>query len=103
MIESNNNIFINFKKEIIITFYIDNVLIINHNKVVIKRIKNVLNDKFHILNLKLYAFYLSIIIKKNRYNDIIRLKKKRTSHVFLIILNVKISSLLIYHSKSIAN
>ena len=64
----------NFKKEIIITFYIDNILIINRNKVVIKRIKDVLNVKFYILNLRLYVFYLNIIIKKNRYNNIIRLR-----------------------------
>ena len=66
--------FINFKKEIIITLYIDNVLIINRNKVIIKRIKDALNVKFYILNLKLYVFYLNIIVKKNRYNNIIRLK-----------------------------
>ena len=47
-IESNNNVFINFKKEIIITLYVDDVLIINHNKIIIKRIKDVLNIKFHI-------------------------------------------------------
>ena len=64
----------NFKKKIIITLYVDNVLIINRNKVVIKRIKDVLNVKFHILNLKLCVFYLNIIVKRNRYNDIIRLK-----------------------------
>ena len=72
-IESNNNIFINFKKKIIITFYIDDILIINRNKVVIKRIKNVLNVKFHILNLRLYIFYLNIIVKRNYRNNIIRL------------------------------
>ena len=48
----------NFKKEIIITLYVDNVLIINYNKIVIKRIKNALNVKFHILNLRSCAFYL---------------------------------------------
>ena len=64
----------NFKKKIIITFYVDNILIINRNKVVIKRIKDVLNVKFHILNLRLCVFYLSIIVKRDRHNDIIRLK-----------------------------
>ena len=68
--------FINFKKKIIITLYVDNVLITNRNKVVIKRIKNALNVKFHMLNLKLYVFYLNIIVKRNRYNDIIYLKQK---------------------------
>ena len=56
------------------TFYIDDVLIINRNKVVIKRIKNVLNVKFHMLDLRLCVFYLSIIVKRDYYNDIIRLR-----------------------------
>ena len=73
-IELNDNVFINLKKRIIITFYIDDILIINRNKVVIKRIKNVLNVKFHMLNLRLCVFYLNMIVKKDRYNDIIRLK-----------------------------
>ena len=64
----------NLKKEIIITFYVDNVLIINRNKAVIKRIKNALNVKFYISDLKLCAFYLSMIVKRNYYNDIIRLR-----------------------------
>ena len=64
----------NFKKKIIMTFYVDNVLIINRNKVVIKRIKNVLNVKFYMLNLRLCVFYLNIIVKRNRRNDIIRLR-----------------------------
>ena len=64
----------NLKKKIIITLYVDNILIINRNKVVIKRIKNVLNVKFHILNLRLCVFYLNIIVKRNCYNNIIRLK-----------------------------
>ena len=56
------------------TFYINNVLIINRNKVVIKRIKNVLNVKFYMLNLRLCVFYLNMIVKRNYYNNIIRLK-----------------------------
>ena len=65
----------NFKKKII-TLYIDDVLIINYNKIAIKRIKNVLNVKFHIFNLKSYIFYLNIIIKKDHHNNIIRIKQK---------------------------
>ena len=64
----------NFKKKIIITLYVDNILIINHNKIVIKRIKNVLNVKFYISDLRLCVVYLNIIIKRNYYNNIIRLK-----------------------------
>ena len=64
----------NLKKKIIITLYVDDVLITNHNKIVIKRIKDALNVKFHISNLRLYVFYLSIIVKRNHYNNIIRLK-----------------------------
>ena len=35
-IESNDNMFMNFKKKIIITLYVDDILIINRNKIVIK-------------------------------------------------------------------
>ena len=68
--------FINLKKKIIITLYVDDILIINRNKVVIKRIKDALNVKFHISNLRLYAFYLNMIVKRNHHNNIIRLKQK---------------------------
>ena len=64
----------NLKKKIIMTFYVDDILIINRNKIVIKRIKDVLNVKFHISNLKLCVFYLSMIVKRDYYNDIIRLR-----------------------------
>ena len=66
--------FINFKKRIIMTLYVDNVLIINRNKAVIKRIKDVLNVKFYILNLRSCVFYLSMIVKRNYHNNIIRLR-----------------------------
>ena len=66
----------NFKKKTIITFYVNDILIIDHNKIINKRIKNTLNVKFYIFDLKPYAFYLSIIVKKNRRNNIIRLRYK---------------------------
>ena len=53
--------------------YMNNVLIIDRNKSAIRRIKNGLNAKFHISDLRPYAYYLGIIIKRNRRADIIRL------------------------------
>ena len=73
-IKSNNSIFIDSKKSTIIALYIDNILIINLSKAEIQRIKKGLNAKFHISNLKLYIYYLSIIIKRDRYSDILRLE-----------------------------
>ena len=73
LIKIDENIFINIKKDIIIALYINNILIINRNKSTIRRIKNDLNVKFHIFNLRSYVYYLDIIIKRNRYIDIIRL------------------------------
>ena len=55
----------NLKTNIIITIYINNILIINFNKIDIKYIKNNFNIKFYILNLNLYIYYLNIIIKKS--------------------------------------
>ena len=51
----------------------NNILIINRNKSTIRRIKDNLNIKFYIFNLRSYIYYLDIIIKRNRYIDIIRL------------------------------
>ena len=51
----------------------NNILIINYNKSIIRRIKDNLNIKFYIFNLKSYIYYLDIIIKRNYYINIIRL------------------------------
>ena len=64
-IKLNKNVFINFKINIIITLYVNNIFIINFNKIDIKRVKNKFNIKFYISNLKLYVYYLNMIIKKN--------------------------------------
>ena len=64
-IEFNKNVFINFKINIIITLYMNNIFIINFNKINIKRIKNDFNIKFYISNLRLYIYYLNMIVKKN--------------------------------------
>ena len=64
------------KKRIIVTLYVDDVLIINRNKAVIKRIKDALNAKFHMSNLRSYAFYLNMIVRRDRRNGIIRLEQK---------------------------
>ena len=73
-IESNNNIFIDVKEDIIIILYIDNILIIDYSKIAIQRVKNKLNIKFHILDLRLYIYYLSITIKRDYYSNIIYLR-----------------------------
>ena len=70
-IEFNKNVFMNLKINIIITFYINNIFIINFNKINIKRIKNDFNTKFYISNLKSYIYYLNIIVKKDRQIEII--------------------------------
>ena len=65
LIKSNKNVFINIKLNIIITLYVNNILIIDFNKFDIQCIKNNLNVKFYISNLKLYIYYFDIIVKKN--------------------------------------
>ena len=42
----------------------NNVFIINFNKIDIKRIKSDFNIKFYILDLRLCVYYLNIIVKK---------------------------------------
>ena len=55
----------NLKLNIIVIFYINNIQIIKFNKNNIKRIKKNLNIKFYIINIKLYIYYLNIIIKRD--------------------------------------
>ena len=56
----------NLKLNIIITLYINDIQIINFNKNDIKYIKKDFNVKFYIINIRLYIYYLNIIIKRNR-------------------------------------
>ena len=58
------------------TLYMNNILIIGRNKSAIRRIKDDLNIKFHIFDLRPYVYYLDIIIKRNCRIDIIRLDQK---------------------------
>ena len=52
----------------------NNVLITNLNRANIQRIKNTLNAKFHIIDLRLYVYYLDIIVIRDRANRTIRLE-----------------------------
>ena len=74
LIAANYSVFSNPKTSIIITLYIDDVLITGPNRTNIQRIKDALNAKFHIINLELYVYYLGIIVTRDRVNQIIRLR-----------------------------
>ena len=73
-IDVNYSVFIDSRINIIITLYVNDVLIIKFNRIDIQRIKKALNAKFYIINLKSYVYYLKIIIIRDRVNRIIRLK-----------------------------
>ena len=60
--------------DIIIALYVDDVLITNFNRVDIQRIKDALNVKFHMIDLRLYAYYLEMTIIRDRTNRTIRLE-----------------------------
>ena len=59
---------------IIVVIYINNILFINFDKVDIQAIKNKFYNKFKIIDLSLYIYYLNITIVKNRINRILRFK-----------------------------
>ena len=75
-IEANESVSIDTDVGIIVALYVDDVLIVDRNKVAIKRIKAALNAKFHISDLGPYAYYLGITIKRNRSAGTIRLGQK---------------------------
>ena len=67
--------FIDSQTDIIIALYVDNVLITNSNCVDIQRIKDILNVKFYMIDLKPYAYYLEMTVTRDRINRTIRLEQ----------------------------
>ena len=65
LIKFDESVFMNFKINIIITLYVNNIFIIDFNKIDIKYVKNNFNIKFYILKLRLYVYYLNMIVKRN--------------------------------------
>ena len=74
-IESNESVFINVKKGITVTLYVNDILIIDSSKIGIQRIKKALNDKFYMSDLGPCVYYLDIIVKRDRVVDILRLRQ----------------------------
>ena len=74
-IESNESVFMNVKKNIIVVLYVNDILIIDLSKIDIQRIKKILNNKFYMFDLRSYVYYLDIIVKRDRVVDILRLKQ----------------------------
>ena len=72
-IEVDESVFMDVKEDIIVALYVNNVLITGRNKSAIRRIKDGLNAKFHMFDLGSCAYYLGMIIKRDRRAGIIRL------------------------------
>ena len=68
------NVFIDLIIDIIVALYINNVLIINSFKTDIQRVKNTLYVKFKMSDFDLYAYYLDILVSRNRVNRTLHLK-----------------------------
>ena len=65
----------NVKKNITVALYMNDILIIDLSKIDIQRIKKALNNKFHMSDLRPYAYYLDMTVKRDRVADILRLKQ----------------------------
>ena len=65
--------FIDFQIDIIIALYVDNVLVTNSNRTDIQRIKDALNVKFYMIDLRFYTYYLEMTVTRDRTNRTIRL------------------------------
>ena len=68
------SVFIDSNIDVIIGFYINDILIINSFRFKIQRIKNAFNVKFKMNNFDLCNYYLKIIIIRDRVNRILRLR-----------------------------
>ena len=69
------NVFIDLIIDIIIAFYINNVLIIDFFKANIQRVKNALYIKFKMSDLGFCAYYLNIIIIRDYVNRTFHLRQ----------------------------
>ena len=69
--------FIDSQTDIIITLYVDDILITNSNRTDIQRIKDALNVKFYMIDLRLYAYYLEMTVTRDRTNRTIRLEQAK--------------------------
>ena len=76
-IDADYSMFTDPQTDIIIALYIDNVLITNSNRADIQRIKDALNVKFYIIDLRPYAYYLEMTVTRDRTNRTIRLKQAK--------------------------
>lgn len=63
------------KDQIIISIYVNDLLIVDLNTQIIVEIKNQLNSRFQMINLDSCSFYLKIKITCDRQNRVIRLKQ----------------------------
>ena len=68
------NVFINLIIDIIIALYVNDVLIIDPFKTDIQRVKDALYTKFKMSDLDFYAYYLNMIISRDRLNRTFRLR-----------------------------
>ena len=75
LIESNESVFMNVKKDITVVLYVNDILITDLSKIGIQRIKKALNGKFHMSDLGPCAYYLDMTVKRDRAVDILRLRQ----------------------------
>ena len=73
-IDVDFNVFIDFIIDIIVTLYVNDVLIIDPFRANIQRVKNTLYAKFKMSDLDSCVYYLNIIIFRDRLNRTLRLK-----------------------------
>ena len=74
-IDVDFNVFIDLIIDIIVALYVNDILIIDPFKTNIQRIKNALYAKFKMSDLDFCAYYLDIIVIRDRVNRTLRLKQ----------------------------
>ena len=65
-----------FNKKFIIVIYVDNILLIEFNSKHIVVVKRVFNERFKMIDLNLFQFYLNMNIERNRSNRILFFSQK---------------------------
>ena len=83
LIDADFSVFIDLIIDIIVAFYVNDVLIIGPFKADIQRVKDALHAKFKMSDLGFCAYYLGMIITRDRVNRTLRLRQSAYIERFL--------------------
>ena len=82
-VDADYSVFIHHKTGTLVALYVDDVLVTGPSKIEIQRVKDALNQRFHMTDLGPCSYYLGMTVNRDRQNRIIRLGQEAYIERFL--------------------